>query len=272
MKLSLLIAHYNNAKYFKECYKSIMTQKYSDFQIIILDDCSTDNSIETLKNLTKDDYRVKIYENEKNCGVGFTKRKLVELCDTEICGFLDPDDALTENAIENVLNTYLENQEISATYSQFYFCDENLKPLRIFKNSKKIKSKNPLFFNINYEIAHFFTFKKVTYLKTEGINPELKMAEDQDIYLKLYDIGKIFFIEKPLYYYRVHKQGLSHNNEKKQESHQNWHKALYIATKRRNLKRLYGKNIDDIPDLPTFIFKKENSFLNRFKKKIFNAQ
>ena len=66
-----------------------------------------------------------------------------------------------------------------------------------------------LYFNIQFEVAHFFTFKKESYLKTEGINPDYKVAEDIDYILKLYEVGNFYFIEKPLYYYRIHKKGLS---------------------------------------------------------------
>jgi glycosyltransferase involved in cell wall biosynthesis len=111
-----------------------------------------------------------IYRNDKNQGVGFTKRRCVDLAKGEICGFVDPDDALTENAIEISVKAYNENY--IATYSQFYLCDENLNIQNIFKRTKKIKNKNPLFFNTEFEVAHFFTFKKEAYQKTEGIKSE----------------------------------------------------------------------------------------------------
>ncbi|MBJ5801086.1 glycosyltransferase family 2 protein, partial [Salmonella enterica subsp. enterica serovar Derby] len=71
-----------------------------DFEVIIVDDCSTDDSFESIKALVKNDHRIKLYQNQENQGVGFTKRKCVELSTGEICGFLDPDDALAENALE----------------------------------------------------------------------------------------------------------------------------------------------------------------------------
>ena len=195
MKFSVLIAHYNNYGYFKQCYESLKKQTFQDFEIIVVDDCSTDDSFEKIQNYCNGDSRVKFFQNSENKGVGFTKKRCVEEASGEICGFVDPDDALTEDAIEFSVKAH--NNDCIATYSQFYLCDENLKIKKIFKKTTKVKNNNPLFFNIHFEVAHFFTFKKETYKKTEGINPELTSAVDQDLYLKLFEKGDFLYISQP---------------------------------------------------------------------------
>ena len=174
MLFSILIAHYNNYNYFKQCYESLKKQTFQDFEIIVVDDCSTDDSFEKIQNYCNGDSRVKFFQNSENKGVGFTKKRCVEEASGEICGFVDPDDALTEDAIEFSVKAH--NNDCIATYSQFYLCDENLKIKKIFKKTTKVKNNNPLFFNIHFEVAHFFTFKKEAYLRTEGINPNYKVA------------------------------------------------------------------------------------------------
>ena len=266
MKFSVLIAHYNNAEYFMQCYESLKKQTFQDFEIIVVDDCSTDDSFEKIQNYCNGDSRVKFFQNSENKGVGFTKKRCVEEASGEICGFVDPDDALTEDALEISIKAYKENY--IATYSQFYLCDENLNIQNIFKRTKKIKNNNPLFFNIQFEVAHFFTFKKESYLKTEGINPNYKVAEDIDYILKLYEIGSFQFIKKPLYLYRIHKTGLSHDETKTYIKNETWHTVLLNAAKRRNISKLFGKKIDDIENLPKFIFQKENTLLKKIKRKL----
>ena len=266
MIFSLLIAHYNNYPYFKQCYESLKKQTYQNFEIVIVDDCSTDGSLEKIKKFSQEDHRIKLYKNEKNEGVGYTKKKCIELASGEICGFLDPDDALTENAIEISVKAYNENY--IATYSQFYLCDENLNIIKKFEPTQKIKNKNLLFFNVKFEVAHFFTFKKEAYLRTEGINPNYKVAEDIDYILKLYEIGSFQFIKKPLYLYRIHKTGLSHDETKTYIKNETWHTVLLNAAKRRNISKLFGKKIDDIENLPKFIFQKENTLLKKIKRKL----
>ena len=266
MKFSVLIAHYNNAEYFMQCYESLKKQTYQDFEIIVVDDCSTDDSFEKIQNYCNGDSRVKFFQNSENKGVGFTKKRCVELASGEICGFVDPDDALTEDAIEISVKAH-ENKCVAA-YSQLYFCDENLNPKKVFENTKKVKNNDALFFNIQFEVAHFFTFKKESYLKTEGINPNYKVAEDIDYILKLYEIGSFQFIKKPLYLYRIHKTGLSHDETKIKIKNETWHNVILNATKRRNIKKLYGKEVDSIKHLPKFIFQKENTLLKKIKRKL----
>ena len=89
MKFSILIANYNNGRFFKKCYDSIITQTYDNWEAIILDDTSTDDSLEIIKKIIGEDTRFKIYQNEENSGVGITKSKLIELANGDICGFVE---------------------------------------------------------------------------------------------------------------------------------------------------------------------------------------
>lgn len=265
-KFSVLIAHYNNFEYFKDCYDSLLKQSFQDFEIIIVDDCSTDDSFNNISLLTRNDSRVKIFRNEKNSGVGFTKRKCIELASGEICGFVDPDDALVENALEKSLENHSGNN--AATYSSFLLSDNFLKPLRKFEHSRAVKNNQKNFFNIFFEVNHFFTFKKSAYQKTSGINPELTSAVDQDLYMKLYEVGNFKFIKEPLYRYRLHSNGVSQDLTKKAKLNQNWQKVILDTCERRNIKKLYGKEISEIQNIPVFLKTKQNTLIVRILRKL----
>ncbi|MDO4763874.1 MAG: glycosyltransferase [Flavobacteriaceae bacterium] len=267
MKFSILVAHYNNFEYFKDCYKSIIEQSVQDFEVIIVDDCSTDGSFEKVKVWVQNDSRFKVFQNEENKGVGYTKKKCIEMATGDICGFLDPDDALVENALKVSLNEYQKNENIVATYSKFYLCDEKLNIQKVFPNTKKIPNGDIYFLNINLEVAHFFTFRKSIYLQTERVLEEYKVAEDQDLYLKLYEKGNFVFINKPLLRYRIHNKGLSHDKEKTKERNESWHKVLQNTLERRNITEIYGRKVSGIENLPKFVFEKENTFLKRLIRK-----
>ena len=264
-KISVLIAHYNNFEYFKDCYNSLLKQTFQDFEVIVVDDCSTDDSFEKITELTQADSRFKLYRNDKNSGVGFTKKKCIEMASGEICGFVDPDDALSENAIEVSLQNHTENNV--ATYSSFTLCNENLQAERTFAHSRAVKNGDKKFFNIFLEVNHFFTFKKSAYEKTAGINPELTSAVDQDLYLKLYEMGNFTFIKQPLYLYRLHANGVSQDLSKKIKLTENWQKVIVNTAKRRNIKQLYGKNIAEIDNLPAFLKNKQNDLFAKILRK-----
>lgn len=236
--ISILIANYNNGHFFRDCFNSLLAQTHQDFEVIILDDCSTDNSFEVIKSIIGDDKRFKLFKNETNKKVGYTKRKLIELSSKEICGFLDPDDALEPQALEIVLRYHKENTEVGLIYSNFFYCDANL----IKKNlhmGKQITTLNETYLNFHGEISHFATFKKTIYNKTSGIDIFLTLAEDKDWYMKMCEVAPVLYINENLYLYRIHDGGISTNRNAEKAFYWHW-VALIKMSERRN------KNLEEI--------------------------
>src|SRR5690554_4791645 len=110
---SILIAQYNNGHFFNDCYKSILEQTYANWEVIIVDDASTDDSLKVIKDIIKDDSRFKLFTNDTNKGCGYTKRKCAALATGEISGFLDPDDTLEPIALEKMVEIHLNHPEVS---------------------------------------------------------------------------------------------------------------------------------------------------------------
>ena len=107
---SILIANYNNGHYLMEAVESVRQQTYSNWEIILVDDGSTDNSHELYKQLVEQDSRIHIFFNEENKGCGYTKRRCAELANGEICGFLDLDDTLLPEALETHIAMHIQEQ------------------------------------------------------------------------------------------------------------------------------------------------------------------
>ncbi|WP_042720198.1 glycosyltransferase [Flavobacterium sp. B17] len=270
MKFSILIANYNNGKYFKDCFQSLLSQNYQNWEAVIIDDVSTDDSIEVIKKMVENDNRFRIYHNKNNSGVGVTKSRLIELAEGEICGFVDPDDAILPTAISSSIEIYQKKPDVVLTYSLFTKCDENLNPKDVFNGGKQVVNQSPYFFNNPIEIAHFVTFKKKIYNQTEKMDTSMKIAEDQDLYLKMYEKGKVYFINESNYLYRMHSGGIS-QNENKQKSREYFAKVIFNAMKRRNLKKINGrpvpyefKNADEIYSLLEY----QNTLISKIKRKI----
>ena len=270
MKFSILIAHYNNARYFQQCFDSIISQTCTNWEAIILDDGSKEDEKNTIKAIIKNDVRFKFFENTHNRGVGFTKNKLIELASGEILGYVDPDDAILPTAIEKSIAAFEKDQKVVLTYSRFMECDKDLNPIAPFKSAKQVENNNLYFFNCPIEINHFVCFRKETYETTEKMNIDLKIAEDQDLYLKLYEKGKAVFINETNYLYRSHDGGIS-QNENKKSSYDYWGKVIWYAMKRRRLTTINGKKIPQEFTSSKEIFQLldyQNSISFRIKKKL----
>ena len=270
MKFSILIANYNNGHFFHDCYRSLISQTYADWEAVIIDDCSTDNSVAVIKNIIKDDSRFRFFENTQNKGVGFTKGKLIELAHGEICGYVDPDDTILPNAMSASIEIFKTKKDVVLTYSRLMKCDENLKPIKEFKSAMQVPNSDPFFFNCPVQIAPFVGFRKEIYLQCEKMNPDLRIAEDQDLYFKMYEKGKVYFIDQTDYLYRAHAGGIS-QNENKEKSYKYFAQAIYLGMKRRNLTQINGRKVPESFKNSERIFdllKYQNSILYRIKKKL----
>lgn len=199
---SVLIANYNNGSFIEEAIASVLAQTYNNWELIIIDDGSIDNSREILKKYIGDE-KIKLYTNDRNRGCGYTKRKCVELANGEFCGFLDPDDALTNDALAIMMDLHLKNDDCSLIYSTCYICNDLSEILYIEDRIGAIPEDEDLLANSMKGIAHLSTFKKDKYNRNIGIDASLPSSVDVDLYFKLEEVGKTYFYsEKPLYYFR----------------------------------------------------------------------
>ena len=198
---SVLIANYNNGKYLMDAIESVRRQTYTNWEIILVDDGSTDNSQELYKELEKDE-RIHIFFNDHNRGCGYTKRRCAELANGEICGFLDPDDALTKNALEVMVCEFKQHDNLSLVYSQSYFVDEKLHIIADSTWQKKIPNGLSFMEYGQCAIFHFVAFDRLKYSQTEGIRMDAKRAVDYSLYYLMEEVGLIRFVPAHLYLYR----------------------------------------------------------------------
>ncbi len=239
---SVLVANYNNSKYLQEAINSVKRQTYKNWEIIIVDDCSTDNPEKLYENLEKDQ-RIRILKNISNKKTAFTFKRALENSSGEICGFLGPDDALEDTAIEKAVKCHLCLPDYAIVYTLNYLCDEKLRVKELFRWGGVLPNdESQLTVSAGKKITSFATFKKSFYDLTDGINMKFNRGFDQDFYYKMEEVGKVFCIEEPLYYYRQHKNNISLN----ENNIKAWY-WLYIANKdaynRRKKNTLSIKNI-----------------------------
>lgn len=204
------MAHYNNARFLDAAIQSVLGQSYPDWEIILVDDGSTDE-FENVINNFKDDNRIKVYRNGTNMGCAYSKRKCIERSAGTIAGFLDPDDMLHPDAIKIMVDAHIQKTACSLIHSTHYVCDEAMAIIRVAEYPKALPENTPYLLLNDGSVHQFATFKKSCYNKTAGIFTKRKIdkAIDQDLYYLLEEAGEIFFIDQPLYYYRIHHGGIS---------------------------------------------------------------
>lgn len=204
---SVLIANYNNGQYLMNAINSVRRQTYTNWEIIIVDDCSTDNSNLVYNELVNDD-RIRIYYNDTNKGVGYTKNRAADLAKGEIAGILDPDDTLEPQALEWEVNIHQKHPEVSIVYSKVKFCDTKFNVLRE-GYLPKFRSDETYFEHRNHGAMNFASFKMSYYRQTDGIGVDLRAGDDQDLYFKMEEVGKCYCLDKFTYNYVIKGNGSS---------------------------------------------------------------
>ena len=130
-KFTIITASYNYENLIKETIESVLTQTYTNWEMIIVDDGSKDNSIEVIKEYCQKDARIKLYTHPKNQNKGLieTIKLGIQKTNTDWIVFLESDDTITPNYLEKKLKVIKENPEV-----KFIFNDVNL-----FGNEERIK-------------------------------------------------------------------------------------------------------------------------------------
>lgn len=136
--VSVIMPSYNTAKYIEKAIRSVIFQTYSDWELLIVDDCSTDNTDDVVRQFLSDE-RITYLKNERNLGAAISRNKALSKARGRWVAFLDSDDFWDEKKIENHLKFMQERKSVFSCTS-YNVVDENYKLIKKF-NTKKDKLK-----------------------------------------------------------------------------------------------------------------------------------
>ena len=124
-KISVIIPIYNVEKYLKECLDSVVNQTFKDIEIICVDDCGTDNSIQIAEEYAKKDERIKIIHHETNKGLAISRNTGMDNASGEYIFFLDSDDYILPNILEKLYENICTTQADIVLSRPIAFADDN---------------------------------------------------------------------------------------------------------------------------------------------------
>lgn len=122
------MATYNGAKFIREQIDSILAQSIQDFEVVISDDCSTDDTWKILKEYSQNDYRIKVFQNEKNLGIKDNFERALRLCKGEFIALSDQDDIWLPNHLEILMDAMEDNVQIVCARPLFVDEDNKILP------------------------------------------------------------------------------------------------------------------------------------------------
>ena len=182
--VSVIIPCYNAEKYVEAAVRSIMNQTYKNLEIIITDDCSTDNTFSILEKLADEDSRIKLFKNETNQKIVKTLNKLVSLANGKYIARMDADDISLPKRIEKQVELLEENSDIAFCGTNAFIINENGKITR--KTSLPITSEDNKFFLQFYStFFHPSVMLRSEIYKQNLYDEDFLYAEDYELWARL---------------------------------------------------------------------------------------
>ncbi|NKI25228.1 glycosyltransferase family 2 protein [Arenibacter sp. 6A1] len=206
--ISVVTPVHNSEKFILETIKSVQNQTYENWELILIDDCSKDNSVNIIKEYIKNNERINLIINEKNSGAAISRNKGIKAAKGEFLTFIDADDIWYPKFIENSLNFCLsKNYEfVFSSYKRF---DEDLNPLIAdFIVPEKVNYKQLLNACPIPCLTAFIDIRRIGKMYM----PIMNKRQDWGLWLSiLKEVDFAYGLPEPLAIYRMRKNSISRN-------------------------------------------------------------
>ncbi len=222
-KISAIVPLYNHEKYIASAIQSLLNQTYKDFEIIVIDDGSTDKSAAVVNNIHDDRMR---YVYQKNRGAHNAINRGIRLAKGEYISILNSDDTYKPQRFHKLLESIETNKSIQAVFSYLEMideddgfieykqgCDLNILDVKYPKNMRK---QNSVFLDLLAENIFFTTsnlFFRKTVIEEIGEFRNYRYVHDYDFFLRLCYYCKVYVAKEKLVHYRIHKENTIKKNE-----------------------------------------------------------
>lgn len=206
--ISIITPTYNCERFIGETIESVLKQTYKNWEMIIVDDCSTDNTYEVVKKYADNDSRIKYYLLEENSGAAVARTKAMQLATGDYMAFLDSDDLWISNKLECQLKFMKENN-YNFTCTEYEQIDENGKSL-----NKVIKVKNKTNYNgvlLSCPVGNSTVMYNVSKMGKFQV-PNIRKRNDDALWLQMLKKEEyIYGLNNILMEYRIRTNSISSN-------------------------------------------------------------
>lgn len=205
--ISVIIPCYNMRRFIFDSMRSVVRQTFADWEMILVDDGSTDGTYETIKSLAEGDYRIK-HAAKTHSGIADTRNQCIQMAQGRYLAFLDADDYWYHCKLEYQLE-FMREQNLGFSYTSYNCVNEDGDAI-----VKIVKTAGDLTYNdyLHNTIIGCSTVMIDRDKVGNVVVPNFRTSEDSATWLKILKRGyKAYAIEKPLTYYRIRSRSASSN-------------------------------------------------------------
>ena len=223
--ISIIIPIYNTDQYLRQCLDSIINQSYKNFEVLLINDGSVDDSATICKEYVEKDSRIRYFEKE-NGGVSSARNLGLKNAKGNYITFVDSDDWVEENYLEVLYNALKENKvDVAISTHKDFNMDDDLyylpfyseEQLHILDIGKVARDEFLELFPELSSVSHDFScvaskLFKADLVKNLLFDESVNYGEDLDFFFSMYlKVSSVFYVNKPTYIYRQHQQSASNN-------------------------------------------------------------
>lgn len=231
--VSVLLPVHNGGQYIETAVRSILTQTFRDFELLILDDGSTDGTAAILARLSTADERIRVISRE-NRGLVASLNELLGQARGRYCARMDADDVALPRRLERQVHYLNTHPDVVLLGGQIELIDAGSRRLGVVGQPLTHEEIEDCHLRGHTSICHpaaIFDQAKVQLLG--GYRSELFPAEDLDLWLRLGEVGCVANLDELVLQYRIHDQSISSLNQAKQVA--SWHQVAKDAWNRRGI-------------------------------------
>ncbi|MBD0831205.1 glycosyltransferase family 2 protein [Aestuariibaculum sediminum] len=206
--VSIITPVFNCEKYLPECINSVINQTFVDWELILIDDCSTDSSRDIIEEYALKDSRIKTYFFNENVGAGIARNKGIDIAKRRFIAFLDSDDYWHDQKLELQLNFMLKN-EYPFSYTRYYQLDKVNNPTKIINSPGSVNHLQLMFNNYIKTLTAIYDSNIVG----KVFMPDYRKRQDWGLWFNILNkTKKAYCLKHPLAYYRTsNEESLSKN-------------------------------------------------------------
>lgn len=205
--VSIITPSYNSAKFIGATIDSIIAQTYQNWELLITDDCSTDDSLIIIEQYLQKDPRVQLFRLEKNSGAGISRNRSIQEARGRFIAFCDSDDQWYPEKLEKQL-TFMNKKKCVLSYTSYMTCNEHNELTGIVVcNNRETFSSMKCDDEIGCLTAIYDTDKV-----GKVFMPEMRKRQDWGLWLSILQQCKTAYgLKEPLAIYRIHSNSISRN-------------------------------------------------------------
>lgn len=239
LPVSLVIPVYNRAAYLPAAIDSILAQTHTDFELLLWDDGSTDDSVAIATHYAQRDKRIRVVAAAHQGQTGSLKAAIAQTTGTYV-GWVDSDDLLAPTALAETVAVLNANPKVGLVYTNYQVINAEGTVQGLGSRCKILYSKERLL--VDFMLFHFRLMRRSTYEQVGGVDTAFVRAQDYDLCLKFSEVTEIHHLQQPLYSYRAHAQSVS-QQQRVEQIH--WAKqAIENAIQRRGMADDYELDVE----------------------------